>query len=113
MPVLLLADLTDVDPETGQLRQLAQRAFEFGESRELGEPDHVVPQRDRVVRIGEAADHRPEERGALRRLEMQDGGAHVASGEGKSFVGLGAHLLVESVIVERADQVSRKAGVGQ
>ena len=52
MPVLLLADLADVDPETGQLRQLAQRAFEFGEFRELGEPDHVVPQRDRVVRIG-------------------------------------------------------------
>src|SRR5689334_3007104 len=71
VPVLLRADRIGRHPEAGELRPLPQAALEFGEPAELGEPDDVIPQPAGVLDARQPADHRSEERRAVRWVEMQ------------------------------------------
>lgn len=61
--LLVVAELVSVmrpPPQTGHFfrRRLAQAALELGEAREACQPDHVVPQLDRRILLGQPTDHR-------------------------------------------------------
>jgi len=80
VPVFGAAGLAGFDAEAGQLRPLAQAAFDLGEAAEPGQRDDVVPQRDGVFLARQPADHRAEEGGALRRAELDDRRSDVPAG---------------------------------
>jgi hypothetical protein len=62
VPVLLRAGGPGFDVEGAQLRPLAQAPLELGEAGEAGQPGDVVPEPDGVLRAGQPADDRAEER---------------------------------------------------
>ena len=74
VPVLLDAGLAGVDSEAAQLGPFSQAALELSEAGEEGEPDHVVPQPDRLLVAGQPADDRPEKCGSAGRPEVDDRG---------------------------------------
>src|SRR5262249_4342879 len=105
VPILLFTHGIRIYTETGQLRSLTQAALDLSEPGKLGESDDVVPQCDRVVGRGEPADHRPEERGTGRRLEVQDRGADVAARESEGLFRLGADLVVKGLVIQRIGEI--------
>ena len=78
--------------EAAQLGPLAQAPLEFREAGEGGQGGDVVPEPDGVLRAGEPADHRAEERRAVRRAEMNDRRADVPAGQRQRLVAFGPDL---------------------
>src|SRR3954452_8754305 len=99
VPVLHRANGLRVHSEGGQLWSLPQGPLEFGEPGKRGESDHVVPQRGRLLLVRQPADDRTEERGAVRRLEVQDRRSHVAAGQRQGLLGLRSDLVVERAVL--------------
>jgi hypothetical protein len=59
------------------------------------------------------ADHRPEERHPVRRLELDDRRPDVLAGQRQRLVGVAAELRVERLIIQRVSQVGREVRIGQ
>src|SRR5579872_2848009 len=94
VPVLFCSGRAWLDAEAAQLGPLAQAPLKLGEAGEGGQGRDVVPQPDGVIRAGEPADHRAEERRAVRRAEVDDRRADVLAGQRQRLLALGAYLLV-------------------
>ena len=92
VPVLLDAGLAGVDAEAAQLGSFSQAPLELGEAGEGGQPDHVVPQPDRLLAGGQPTDDRPEKRGSAGRPEVDDRGTDVLAGQRERLVGLACLL---------------------
>jgi hypothetical protein len=90
VPVLLDADLVGLQTEAGELGPLAQTALQLGEAGETCQPDDVIPQLAGMGLVGQTADHRTEERGALGRLELDDRSADILARQTQGLVGLPA-----------------------
>ena len=113
MPVLLGPDLVVGHTQCAQLRQLAQAAFELGETWEAGEAENVVPQWACLVLRRQPTDHRTEEGDPGRGLEVNDRRTHIFAGQGERLVGLGPDLGVQRGVVQRVGQPHRQARFGQ
>lgn len=112
VPVFLDAGLDGLDSEAGELEPFAQAALEFGKAGEGGQGDDVVPEQRCVGLAGEPADDGAEERDTAGGLEVDDRGTDILAGLGQGFVGLGAELSVERVVLERVGKAGRQASLG-
>ena len=73
VPVFFDPHRVGADTEAGELGPFPQTALELGETRETGQPQHVVPELACLFVGREAADHRPEECHPRWRAEVQIG----------------------------------------
>jgi len=62
---------------------------------------------------GQPADHRAEERDAVRRLEVDDRRDHVLAGQRERLVGLGPDLSVPRLLVQGVGETGGQADLSQ